>query len=394
MPHVARNLYQQIITSPILLVDDQEINRLFLEKTLRARGFTNLLTSASAEEALDKMEKFQPEMMILDVIMPQGMDGFTCCELIRQQEKYADLPILMQTSLTEPELRVKAFQKGATDFVSKPVYPDELCARVKVHLENRHSMKALQLYKNRIEVELEKAKQLQRAILPSREEIDYIEGRCKLSIASYFEPSSEIGGDFWGIRNVFPHQTALWIVDFSGHGIAAALNAFRLQAYLKEYSSLAARPGEYLSHLNDNLLHLLLRGQFATMFYGIIDTQSNKLFYACACVPHPIILRKATGKAELIDGSGSPLGIGMNICQTQNIPFTAGDLLLLYSDAFTETPNQAGEYITEQQIIDPLEKHAVATPAAIKEILLNFFNQHAGDLLRDDLTLVICAQSI
>lgn len=384
---------KQIHASPILIVDDNEINRIFLEKMLAARGFTRLLSVASGEEALEKMAQFQPEIVLLDIMMPGGMDGFECCAKIRRQPQYHDLPVLIQTSITEPELRVKAFASGATDFVSKPVYPDELYARVMVHLEKRCSLKALQLYKSRIEVELESARQLQQAILPGMEEIADIERRCRLDIASYFQPSSEIGGDFWGMKNLFPHQTAFWLVDFSGHGVASALNAFRLQAYMKEYSPLAARPGEYLSHMNDKLLHLLLRGQFATMFYGIADTRSNMLFYATACAPHPIILRSATGKAEMMDGSGQPLGIGMHLYQTQIIPFDSGDMLLLYSDAFTETPNEAGEYITEEEIMALLERHAGASSAAIKEILLDHFKQHAGESLSDDLTIAICIRS-
>ena len=262
-----------------------------------------------------------------------------------------------------------------------------------MHLEKRHSLKTLQIYKSRIDLELESARQLQQAILPGMEEIEEIERRCWLDISSHFQPSSEIGGDFWGMKNLFPHQTAFWLVDFSGHGVASALNAFRLQAYLKEHSPLAARPGEYLSHLNDKLLHLLLRGQFATMFYGIADTLSNTLFYACACAPHPIILRKKPGKAEIIDGSGSPLGIGMHLYATRTTPFASGDILLLYSDAFTETPNAKGEYISEEQIMALLEQYPGASSAGIKEILLDYFKQHAGDTLRDDLTIAICIRS-
>lgn len=129
------------------------------------------------------------------------------------------------------------------------------------------------------------------------------------------------------------------------------------------------------------------------MFYGIIDTAINQLFYACACAPHPIVLRKSTGKAEMIDGSDHPLGIGVHFYPTRIMPFFSGDMLLLYSDAFTETPNAAGEYITEQQIMTLLEEHAGASSAAVKEILLDYFKQHAGDALRDDLTIAICIRS-
>ncbi|MDR3425422.1 MAG: fused response regulator/phosphatase [Alphaproteobacteria bacterium] len=393
MPTEFRDFTRQILASPILIVDDDEINRIFLEKTLRARGFTNLLCAVSAEDAFGKMEAFRPEMVLLDILMPGGMDGFECCEKLRQQKRYCDLPILIETTITEPELRAKAFQKGATDFVSKPVYAEELCARVRVHLEKRLSLKTLQRYKNRIEVELESARQLQQGILPEAGDLKESERRCGLSVASAFEPSSEIGGDFWGMQNMFLHQTALWLVDFSGHGVAAALNAFRLHAYLKEYSQLAARPGEYLSYLNDKLLQLLPRGQFATMFYGIVDTQTSQLFYACACMPHPIVLRRATGRAEMIDGSGNPLGIGMHLYSTKTIPFASGDLLLLYSDAYTETPDAKGAFITEEQIMSLIEKNSLASPSALKDILLDHFKHHAGGAPCDDLTIVVCARS-
>jgi sigma-B regulation protein RsbU (phosphoserine phosphatase) len=382
---------QHIASLPILIVDDNEINRIFIEKTLQKRGFTNLLCVDSGEEALVRLVDFSPDLVILDILMP-GISGFDCCRIIRSDPRYRNLPILIQTTLSEPELRVRAFEMGATDFVSKPIYPDELCARVTVHLEKQHSLQALQHYKNRIELELDSARQLQQAIFPGVRELQELEQSCRLSIASYFQPSSEIGGDFWGIKNLFPQQVSLWLVDFSGHGVAAALNSFRLQAHLKEHSPLAARPGEYLSHLNDKLLQLLLRGQFATMFYGILDLQGDQLFYACACAPHPIILRK-TGKAELIDGSGKPLGIGMHLYQTQSIPFAEGDTLLLYSDALTETPNHAGDYITEQQIMELLEQHPNATAASMKEALMDLFKHHARESLDDDLTIAICRRA-
>jgi phosphoserine phosphatase RsbU/P len=380
---------KHILSSPIMIVDDNEINRIFLEKTLRARGFTKLLSVSSGEEALQKLSWFHTEMVILDIMMPNGMDGFECCEAIRAQNMYRDLPVLIQTTITDPELKVKAFAKGATDFVSKPIYPDELVARVMVHLEKRYSLETLQMYKKRVAIELESARQLQQYILPKMEDIADIERGCGLDIAAYYQPCSEVGGDFWTINSLFPNQTAFSLVDFSGHGVASALNAFRLQAYMKDHTSLTARPGEYLAHLNDKLLHLLMRGQFATMFYGIVDTQSNQLFYACACAPHPIIVRRNTKAAEMIDGSGVPLGIGLHLYHTQVAPFAAGDVLMLYSDALTETPNDKGEYLSEETIMKLLQQHHGAPANTLKDIVLEKFRAHAGATLNDDLTIVI-----
>ncbi len=393
MTKLASELPQQILNSPILIVDDVKINRVFLEKTLRAFGFANLLSVASAEEALSKIKSFQPDLVLLDILLPGGMDGFKCCEKLRNIEEFRDLPVLIETSIVEPEMRVKAFKCGATDFVSKPIDADELCARVTVHLEKRRSLKTLQVYKNRIQMELESARQLQLGILPDEEKIKEYKRVCGLDLAAAFEPASEIGGDLWGVQNVFPNQTALWLVDFSGHGMPAALNAFRLHAYLKENSPETARPGEYLSRLNDKLLNLLPRGHFASMFYGIIDKQSSQLFYAHAYMPNPVVLHRSAAEAEPLEGCAPPLGVGLHTYTTQTLPFSSDDVLILYSDALIETPDTRGKFITEDQILELVEANAAADVTEIKNNLQDAFARHAGNLMRDDLTIVVCAQT-
>src|SRR5262249_8149392 len=157
--------------------------------------------------------------------------------------------------------------------------------------------KELKLYKDRMTEEMSSAYELQGSILPRQGELDHALRYNRLDIASHFESSSEIGGDFWGLKPLADRRQALWIVDFSGHVVTAALNAFRLQAYLKEDSALAGLPGEYLTQLNAKLLHLLMRGHFATMFYGVIDTDTDRLSYGCACTPNPILYRTADRQA-------------------------------------------------------------------------------------------------
>jgi sigma-B regulation protein RsbU (phosphoserine phosphatase) len=233
---------------------------------------------------------------------------------------------------------------------------------------------------------------LQSSIFPGAEDIHEIEQRCGLEIVSYFAPSSEIGGDFWGIKSVSPEDTALWMVDFSGHGVASALNAFRLQAYVKDYSTLSAKPGDYLTHMNDKLMHLLLPGQFATMFYGVLDHENDKLHYAAAATPHPMILR-ANGEVETLDGCGVPLGINMNLYHTVTEIFLPGDMLLLYSDALIESADSSGAFLSEHDIVQTLKAHHLASAATLMNALLGRFQRHAHGKLADDLTLLICKRS-
>ncbi|MDD3371415.1 MAG: PP2C family protein-serine/threonine phosphatase, partial [Alphaproteobacteria bacterium] len=233
--------------------------------------------------------------------------------------------------------------------------------------------------------------QLQMEILPEQNSGEIIH-RHGLKIASAFEPASELCGDIWGIQNIFPQQTAIWLVDFSGHGMPAALNTFRLHAYLKDNTPETARPGEYLSRLNDKLLNLLPRGQFASMFYGIICQQSHRLFYARTCMPDPLILHRSTGKVDKLLGHAPPLGIGMHLYPTQEIPLAIDDVLILYSDALIETTNAAGGTLTEEHLIELIEKNAMSDVAEIKDVLLNRFKSFTGNELRDDLTIVVCAK--
>ncbi len=372
---------------PILVVDDNEVNRIFLESTLRRNGFTNILALDNAKTALQKLAAFQPDIVILDIVMP-GMDGYECCREIRKSAQYKNLPVLMQTVITEPELRVKAFNSGATDFISKPIYPDELCARVRVHLGNRLSLQFLQFYKERVETELQAARELQLSVLPADDELKYLKTHAKLDIASHFQPASEIGGDFWGVKMLPSGFPAIWLVDFSGHGVSSALNSFRLQAYLKEHSEIMDSPGGYLTQLNKKLLLLLQRGQFATMFYGIIDTKEKLLRYACGCAPSPIILHGKLGMADIIDGSGTPLGISEQNYATQTVSFEKGDTLLLYSDALMETANAAGDYLTEDDIANALLTVRNTSAENIMDVSRNLFAQHVKTAPKDDLTLV------
>ena len=379
-----------VFSCPILIVDDHETTRLFLAESLKKRGFTNLVMVASASEAMHVLLTLKPELILLDLMMPGDMDGYACCQAIRREPEFVDVPIIVQTSIVEPHLRVRAFACGASDFVSKPIYPDELCARVLVHLERRMTLKTLRLYRERIRTELDSARQLQLSILPSWRELEDIKLSCGLDFSSSFQPSSEIGGDFWGVRPLFPQQTALWLADFSGHGVAAALNAFRLQAYLKEPNHNHSKPGEYLTFLNESLLRLLMRGQFATMFYGIIDSQNRQLFYACAGVPHPIILRQGDAGAQLISGAGRPLGVGLNTYQTETIPFTRGDFLILYSDALVETPDNTGKLIEEQDLLKLVASMQGHNAEDIKSEIYQYYMGHGQQNQRDDLTLVVC----
>jgi len=118
----------------ILTLDDDSSITNFIESILTPEGIS-VRAHHEPINVLDVLESFKPDAMLVDVVMP-GVSGYDVCRMVRDQEQWADLPILFLTSKIDPEGRSFAFQAGASDFLAKPIIAQELLVRVKSHVEN------------------------------------------------------------------------------------------------------------------------------------------------------------------------------------------------------------------------------------------------------------------
>jgi len=119
----------------LLVVDDQPANVKLLEQVLTASGY-EVVTAGSGAEALEKVAAAQPDLVLLDVIMPK-MSGYEACRAIRADPATELLPVVMVTALDPSEERVKGIEAGADDFLSKPINQHEILARVRSLLRIR-----------------------------------------------------------------------------------------------------------------------------------------------------------------------------------------------------------------------------------------------------------------
>ncbi len=115
--------------STILIVDDSEAGRIVLDQLLASSDY-NLEFAENGFEALEKIEKNVPDLVLLDVMMP-GMNGFEVCKRIRENEKLKELPVLMVSMLDDQESRLQGIESGADDFINKPFNLAELELRIK-----------------------------------------------------------------------------------------------------------------------------------------------------------------------------------------------------------------------------------------------------------------------
>lgn len=137
----------------ILVVDD-EVELLEMVQSIFTRaGYTQILTAASGEAALNILKEIQPDIVILDVMMP-GMDGFEVLKEIRRTSK---VPVLMLTARGEAEDKFTGFENGADDYLLKPFLPKELLFRIQAILKRAYPERDRKIFLDAATVDLEKA---------------------------------------------------------------------------------------------------------------------------------------------------------------------------------------------------------------------------------------------
>jgi adenylate cyclase len=141
----------------ILIVDDEETQQLFTRRVMEKEGY-RVTDASNGKECLEICQTAPPDMILLDAMMPV-MDGFTCCEKLKANPKTKEIPVLMITALDDKKSVNRAFEVGATDYITKPIHWPVLIQRV------RRSIQQSQLYRQLIESQ-EKTERLLLNILP------------------------------------------------------------------------------------------------------------------------------------------------------------------------------------------------------------------------------------
>lgn len=133
----------------ILIVDDTPSNLSVVVNLFEGRGY-RVAIAQDGEEGIQRAQLVQPDLIMLDVMMP-GMDGFEACRRLKAQESTRDIPVIFMTSLASAEHKVKGFQAGAVDYVTKPLQIDEVMARVDTHLQLSAAQKQLAEHNEELE---------------------------------------------------------------------------------------------------------------------------------------------------------------------------------------------------------------------------------------------------
>ena len=146
----------------IVIVDDNPTNLGVVFDFLTDSGF-KVLVAQDGESALQKVEYAHPDLILLDVMMP-GIDGFETCRRLKAKESTQDIPVIFMTALSDTVDKVKGFNLGAVDYVTKPVQQEEMRARVTTHLTLRNLQKRLQAQNLQLQREIKEKQQAEASL--------------------------------------------------------------------------------------------------------------------------------------------------------------------------------------------------------------------------------------
>jgi sigma-B regulation protein RsbU (phosphoserine phosphatase) len=375
-------------TARVLIVDDESDTELLFTQKFRhqvAEQQYTLFFAANGVDALKILEDVQEiDIVITETRLPV-MDGLTLIGHIK--EKYPLIrPIVISAYSDLANLRA-AMNKGAHDFVLKPVDFKDLQATIDKTFELVSNLKKAQKSQQRLNTltdELDVSARLQRSILPGN-----VMKKAPFEIYADTRPAAEVGGDFYDFFWLDNTHLGIVIADVSGKNISAALFMTMTRTLLKCFSRMTPSPAACLTRVNEALVSENPTLMFVTTFYGVFDATTGMLTYANAGHLPPVLFG-ATKTPTLLEKPPSlALGIDATFTFTDyQCPCTPGDGFFLYTDGVVEANNVIGEEYGFDRFLTCLRACKKNTrPQAITEsVMTSVHTFTAGAMQSDDIT--------
>lgn len=394
-----------VTTTTILIVDDEPLNVHILRTALRHTGH-NLVSARNGEEALQVAAATRPAIILLDLMMPPGIDGYETIRRLKGDPQLQSIPVVVLSSMNGSEDKVRALECGAVDFVSKPFSVIEVVARVRTHLTIRQLQAdlaeqnaRLERSNQRMKQDLEAAGRVQRAMLPQAPP------ECPgYQLGWMCTPCSEVGGDALDVYRIDADTLGFYLFDVSGHGVPAALLAVTVARSLTpraDRTSIVVEPGcepgsctpvspaEVVRRLNALYpMDAVRNPHFITMVYGLLQTSTGIVRYACAGHPRPILIR-ADGTCASADAASPPIGLPHDArCEEVTLSLEPGDSLFLHSDGVSERKGPNDEEFGLARLRASLAGNQAHIQHAVENVAGQVASWGVPDAVADDLSLL------
>jgi sigma-B regulation protein RsbU (phosphoserine phosphatase) len=347
----------------ILVVDDEPdvefMVRQRFRKQIRDKEF-EFYFSANGAEALQTLAA-QPsiDVVLTDINMPV-MDGLTLLGKLKELSK-TRRAVIVSAYGDMPNIRT-AMNRGAADFLTKPIEFADMEATLRKTLDTVHQLKAAEAANARLsamEHELGLAARIQQSLLPVT--FPPLSGRGDFDLHAEMTPAKAVGGDLFDFSLLDEDHLAFVIGDVSGKGAPAAIFMAMTQTLLRGATRQRMSPGECLDHVNQTLAAHNPRSMFVTIFYAILDLRTGELQYANGGHDSPYVV--SAGGCAALPSKERSLMVGIMEeakYETERHTIQPGEMLLAYTDGVTEAMNAQDEFFGSQRLEACLRTHAAA----------------------------------
>lgn len=383
----------------ILIVDDEPFNIDYLEQELEDLEYETV-SAANGREALDQVTAEHPDVILLDIMMPE-MNGFQVLERLKADKELRNLPVIIISALNELTNVVQGIELGAEDYLPKPFEPVLLRARLEACLEKKRLRDQEQLYLKGLERELEIGRQIQAGFLP--EALPQPPG---WEIVAHFQAAREVAGDFYDAFPIsYGQRVGLVLGDVCGKGVGAALFMTLFRSLIRAsasqiYFTNSDLPEPVLSDdgatlkntvtLTNNYVATTHRraSMFASLFLGLLNPATGSLIYVNGGHESPLIIGPAGVKTSL-EPTGPVVGIFPNIdFKIEQAHMEPGDILFVFTDGVTDALDPAGMMFTRERLGELLE-HSFSSAADLLHQIETDLRAHvAGANQFDDITML------
>jgi sigma-B regulation protein RsbU (phosphoserine phosphatase) len=374
----------------ILIVDDDGATRHALAKTLTKAGYRTR-ESDNGIDALKLLHVEQPALVLLDFEMPQ-MDGDEVLKQLRSDRDplVAQIPAIMLTGHGGEESEVRCLQAGADDFVTKPINPAVLRARIETQLRLRSMRRQLEqqnaeleAWRRNLERDLEAARLTQQSLIPQKPP-----GISGWEIAACYRPVIQVGGDIYGWLPLKKRRMLFWIADATGHGASAALMTTLAKLLFHHGATEQAAPVDIMQAVNHDFRTTFGTRSFMTAMCVALDPSTGRAAVVGAGHP-PLLISRHDGEPETVPSATLPLGLieRPTFCESI-VDLAVGDAFVLYTDGLFGAPKTGETRLGPVALAKMLDASAPNAEVLLARLLARAAPNPGQTTLADDLAAV------
>ena len=327
----------------ILIIDDAETLLQTLKAYLEDSGY-QIFCAKNGSEGLDIFYKEEPDLVLTDIHMPE-LPGLEVLHTITHS--HPDIPVMVISGAGELSDAIQALRLGAWDFITKPISDLEVLEhtiskaldRKRLIAENKEYAASNEHHLKILQEDQAAGRKVQMSMLP----LDHFTVE-DYNIKFRIIPSLELSGDFVEYFKITDELYGVYLADVSGHGASSAFITILLKSTIGQYLSrypvtndqTICMPEKIMQAISSELF-LSKLSKYITIVYGVLNIRTGELTYGVGGhYPSPILRRKS-GEARFLPGSGFPVGIRKNAkYKIEKLRLHEGDAIIMFSDGVLE----------------------------------------------------------